>query len=739
MEMLAGTLERIVFTNEENGYTVARFSVPRRYDLVTVVGPLAGVHAGARLRLWGIWKNHAVYGEQFVIENYKEERPATIEGIRKYLGSGLIKGVGPVTATRIAEHFGQYTLDVIEEEIERLIEVPGVGPKRVKIIAQAWEEQKSIKEIMIFLQSHGVTTRLAVKIYKTYGDEAIESVEQDPYRLARDIYGIGFITADKIARSLGVEPDSPQRIRAGLEHTLSTLADEGHVYVPRPHLVEATTKLLEVPGDKVDAQIDVLVTEDRVRIENLAEFAPPDREVDDDSDLGDEAVYLIPFYMAEVGVARQLRNLQTERQKQSALPEFQTVDWAKAFGYVKEKDQLELADAQIEGVKLALTAPISILTGGPGTGKTTTVRTLLRLLTAKRKRVLLAAPTGRAAKRLSETTGHEAKTIHRLLEVDPSAGFRFKRDRANPLEADIIIVDEVSMIDLILMNNLLKAVRPGTHLLFVGDADQLPSVGAGNVLRDMISAGVIPTVQLTVIFRQAQDSTIIQNAHRINNGQSPTFPKDKTDFYFFGKQEPDEVAPLIVDIVLHRIPGKFGADPRRDIQVLSPMHRGSCGVGNLNLLLQEKLNPPGPNASQYEAGSRLYRVGDKVLQLRNNYDRDVFNGDVGFVEQIDLEERVAVIRFEERAIDYDLTDLDEVTPAYAMSVHKSQGSEYPIVVMPMLTQHYMMLQRNLLYTGITRAKQMVVLVGTRKAIAIAVRNNRVDERWSGLSRRLQSA
>lgn len=723
LETLFGTLERIVFSNDENGYTVARFSVPRRYDLITVVGNLAGVYAGARLRLWGVWKNHSVYGEQFQIENFKEERPATVEAIQKYLGSGLIKGVGPVTARRIAEHFGPYTLDVIEEDIGRLVEVPGVGPKRVDIIAAAWEEQKSIKEIMLFLQGHGVNTRLAVKIYKTYGDDSIQMVGQDPYRLARDIYGIGFITADKIAQNLGIEPDSPTRIRAGLEYSLNEMAGEGHVYAPRPHLAQVTAGLLDVSLDKVDVQIDLLAADERIFLESIAQDEDP-------------AVYLMPFYRAEIGVATQLRKLLLVTGHARALAEFQSVDWVKAFAYVEQRDAVSLADHQAEAVKMALTESVSILTGGPGTGKTTTVRAILQLLQAKRKRVLLAAPTGRAAKRLAETSGQEAKTLHRLLEVDPGQGFRFKRNQENPLGADMVIVDEVSMIDLILMNNLLKAIRPGTHLLLVGDADQLPSVGAGNVLRDLIACGSIPTVRLSVIFRQAQDSTIIQNAHRINSGQSPFFPKDKSDFYFFGKTEPDEVADMVIDIIARRIPNKFEADPMRDIQLLSPMHRGSAGVGNLNLLLQERLNPPKPNLAQYQAGSRLYRVGDKVLQVRNDYDREVFNGDVGFIEAIDLEGGVATLNFEDRLVQYDLSDLDEVTLAYAISVHKSQGSEYPIVVLPMLTQHYMMLQRNLLYTAITRAKRMVVLVGTRKAIAIAVQNNRVDERWSGLAWRL---
>ncbi len=723
MESLTGSVERIVFYNEENGYTIARFAAKGRYDLVTLVGNMAEVRAGAFLRVWGRWKTHPVYGEQFVLERYHEERPATVEGIRKYLGSGLIKGVGPVTASRVTEHFGLYTLDVIEQDISRLIEVPGVGPRRVKIIARAWEEQKSIKEIMLFLQSHNVSTRLAVKIYKTYGDESIKIVEDDPYRLAQDIYGIGFITADNIARNMGLAADAPTRLQAGLEHTLKALADEGHVYAPRPHLLGEAAKLLAQPPEKIEAELNTLAAQERIVPELPAD--------------GPEAIYLTPFFRAEVGVARRLLALLRPPSPARALADFRAIDWKRAFEFVQQKTGFAPADQQARAVKIALTEPVCILTGGPGTGKTTTIKAVLTLLAAKGKRVLLAAPTGRAAKRITETTGIEAKTIHRLLEVDPSAGFKFKRNRQNPLKADMLIVDEVSMIDLLLMNNLLKAIAPGTHLLLVGDADQLPSVGAGNVLRDMIAAAVIPTVRLDVIFRQAQNSAIISNAHRINRGEFPLFPKDKTDFYFFGQAEPEEAAPLLVDIVARRIPQKFGAHPLVDIQVLAPMHRGKVGVGNLNQLLQAALNPPRPNVVQYQAGSRLVRVGDKVLQVRNNYDKDVFNGDIGFIEAIDLEAGEAVIRFDDRPVRYDFSDMDEITPAYAMSVHKSQGSEYPVVVIPMLTRHYMMLQRNLLYTAITRAKQMVVLVGTRKAIAMAVKNNRVDRRWSGLVERLQ--
>ena len=726
METLRGTVERIVFSNEDNGYTIARLSVRGRYDLLTVVGNMANVQAGAVLKVSGRWKNHSVYGEQFEVENYTEERPATVEGIRKYLGSGLIKGIGPVTAGRIAEHFGTYTLDVIENDISRLIEVNGVGRHRVGIISQAWEAQKAIKEIMLFLQSHNVSTRLAVKIFKTYGDESIAVVQADPYQLARDIYGIGFITADGIARNLGVPDDAPSRLQAGLAHALGTAADDGHVFLPQPDLLLAAEKLLNQPTEKIASELETMARDERIFIDSeIAGNQQP-------------AIYLIPFYRAETGVVKRLKQLMDDSTP-SALPEFQSVDWAEVANFVRQKDGMDLADRQFDALKSALTHRVSLLTGGPGTGKTTTIQSILRVLSAKRKRILLAAPTGRAAKRMTETTGHEAKTIHRLLEVDPSGGFKFKRNLDNPLECDVLIVDEVSMVDLILMNSLLKAVAPGTHLLLVGDADQLPWVGAGNVLRDLLASGEIATVRLEVIFRQAQDSTIITNAHRINQGEFPHFPVDKNDFYFFGKEDPDEVAPLVVDIIANRVPKKFGANAIRDIQLLSPMHRGSVGVGNLNALLQARLNPPRQNLSEYQSGGRLFRTGDKVLQLRNNYDKDVFNGDIGFIEQIDLEDGAVNIRFDERLVAYEFSDLDELTLAYAMSVHKSQGSEYPIVVIPLLTQHYMMLQRNLLYTGITRARQMVILVGTRKAIAMAVKNNRVSKRWSGLVGRLQSA
>ncbi|MEM7343195.1 MAG: ATP-dependent RecD-like DNA helicase [Chloroflexota bacterium] len=733
---LKGTVERITYSNPDNGYTIARFHIPARFGLVTIVGALAEIHPGAKLKVEGRWKTHPKYGEQFEIERYIEEVPATTEGIRRYLGSGLIKGVGPKMAKRIAEKFGPYTLEVIENDIERLNEVEGIGRKRVKMIAKAWEAQKQIKEIMLFLQSHQVSTTLAVKIYKAYEDRAITIVKQEPYRLARDIWGIGFLTADKIARNVGVAADSPQRIAAGIEYTLNQLSEQGHVFAPRDHLIQAAVKILEVTPEQVDTQIETLRHEDRIKIETVTES-----HLSDNQDIADiatpiEAVYLNPFYYAEIGVTRQLKQLLAAHQ--SRLAPFVNISWERAFVWLAttQTNGITLADRQRQAVEMALTSKVSILTGGPGTGKTSTVQAILHLLASKGKQALLAAPTGRAAKRLAESTGREAKTIHRLLEVNPSEGFKFQRNQDNPLECDMLIVDECSMIDLLLMNNLLKAIHPATHLLIVGDADQLPSVGAGNVLRDIIASQAIPVTRLDVIFRQAADSSIITNAHRINDGQAPVFPKNKSDFFFFGKEDPEEAAELLVDIIARRIPTKFKV-PIEDIQVLSPMHRGAVGARALNEKLQAKLNPLKYDQTEYRSGSRVFRVGDRVLQLRNNYDNDVFNGDVGRVIQINLDDGEIFVEFEGRPVRYEMSDLDELTLAYAMSVHKSQGSEYPVVVVPMLTQHYMLLQRNLLYTAITRAKKMVVLVGTRKAIAMAVRNDKIMARWSALKLRLQ--
>lgn len=715
MQSLKGVIERITFYNEENGYTVARFVPDGKSYTVTVVGSLMGASVGECLGLEGIWTNHPQHGRQFEIKHFTLQLPATIEGLRKYLGSGLIKGIGPVTAERIVKHFGFDTLQVIEESAERLEEVEGVGPKRVAVIQRGWAEQKQIKEVMMFLSSHGVSTSLAVKIYKEYGDGALHVLRNEPYRLARDIYGIGFLTADKIARALGMQAGDPARVEAGIRYVLGQFSDDGHTFAQRQELVRASVEALEVEAPLVEAALPRLAGLEEIFI---------------DGDL----IYLMPFYRAESGVANRLRQINSSRL--SRLEEFRELEWEKAYVWFATKNRIELTVRQQEAVKTALTAKVSILTGGPGTGKTTTVRALIQLLKAKKHTFKLAAPTGRAAKRLSEATGEPAQTLHRLLEFKPYEGNKFLRDRDNPLDADLIIVDELSMIDILLMNALLKAIDITSHLLFVGDPDQLPSVGAGNVLKDLIASSVMPVVSLDVIFRQAETSLIVTNAHRINRGEMPAFTPTAEDFFFFDESEPEEAAARVVELIKERIPNKFRLDPLEDIQVLSPMHRGQIGVGELNLRLQAALNPPAAGKREWRHGSRVFRVGDKVLQTRNNYAKEVFNGDLGRIISIDLEEQTLAVGIDGRRIDYEFSELDELVHAFALSVHKAQGSEYRAVVIPILTQHYMLLQRNLLYTGVTRARELVVLVGTKKAIAIAVHNNKIAQRNSRLAERL---
>ena len=735
MERLEGSVERITYYDEETGYSVLRLSVPGRPDLVTVVGHLPEVQPGERLRLEGDWTTHPRYGRQFRAERCEQILPATAEGIRRYLGSGLIRGVGPVTAARIVDRFGVDTLRVLEEEPERLREVPGVGPKRAAAIARAWEEQKAIREVMLFLQSHGVTTGLAVKIYKTYGDDALRVVQEDPYRLARDIWGVGFKTADKIARNLGLPPDAPSRIQAGVAYALSQMADEGHVYVPEEDLVEEAARILEVDPDLVRPAIAALEADEVVRRERLVYPLPGGGTVSGEAVPAvreEQAVYLTPFYRGEVGAAERLRVL--AESPATRLGRFCSVDWDALLSQVSRDGEVDLSPEQREAVRATLTHKLTVLTGGPGTGKTVTVRTLIAALEALGGRYALCAPTGRAAKRLAEATGRPAKTVHRLLEYSPQEGFR--RNEENPLPVDLLIVDEASMLDLLLTHHLLKAVDPATHLLLVGDVDQLPSVGAGDVLRDVIRSGQARVVRLTHIFRQAAQSGIVVNAHRVNRGQMPVL-NQYDDFYFFSKEDPEEAADLLVDIVVNRIPRKFGLDPVEEVQVLAPMYRGACGVANLNQRLQEALNPPGPNRPERRLGGRTFRVGDKVMQVRNNYDKEVYNGDIGRVVAIDGIGQTLTVRIDGRPVVYDWSEADELIHAFAISVHKSQGSEYPAVVMPVLTQHYLMLQRNLLYTAITRAKRLVVLVGTRRAIRIAVRNDRLRRRHSGLEVRLR--
>lgn len=730
MDTLTGVVERITYHNEENGYTVARLQAERG-GLVTIVGTMLGINVGESVRLRGAWTSHAKYGRQFKVEDFKTVLPATVAGIERYLGSGLIKGIGPVTAKRIVQRFGTDTLDVIDNEPDRLSEALGVGKKRVKMIKKAWAEQRQIKEVMIFLQAHGVSTGLAVKIYKHYGDAAVGVLKTDPYRLQRDIYGIGFLTADKIAQALGIPHDSPERIAAGVAYVLSQQSDDGHVYTPQPDLVEAAAELLEVEQEQVIEAIAKLRQEEEVHVETVQYTVKAGGE-----SLGEtQAVYLTPYYYGEIGVAGRLHKLK-EAHQATRLPAFSDFDWERAFAALDKQTGIVLAPAQRRAVQTALTQAVTVLTGGPGTGKTTTLRSVIRLLQATGNRFALAAPTGRAAKRMAEATGHEAKTIHRLLEVNPSEGFSFKRNADNPLEIDMLIVDEASMLDLLLTNHLLKAIPPGAHLLLVGDIDQLPSVGAGNVLRDVIDSGEVAVVELQTIFRQAADSYIITNAHRINQGQMPLFPQDAKDFFLFKIDDVERCADMVVDLVQNRIPGRFGI-PSGEIQVLSPMHRGPIGVGALNQRLQQTLNPPGAGKPERIVGGSVFRVGDRIMQTRNNYDLEVFNGDMGVVTGIDLVMQTLTANIDGRSVIYDWVNLDELVHAWAVSIHKSQGSEYRAVVIPFHTAHYVMLQRNLLYTAVTRARELVVLVGTYKAIGLAVRNDKVAERHSALAERLR--
>ncbi|MBO0917936.1 SF1B family DNA helicase RecD2 [Streptomyces laculatispora] len=730
MAVLEGVLERITYANEENGYTVARVDTGRgANDLLTVVGSLLGAQPGESLRMEGRWGSHSQYGKQFTVENYTTILPATIQGIRRYLGSGLIKGIGPVMADRITTHFGVDTLDIIEQQPKRLVEVPGLGPKRTKMIAAAWEEQKAIKEVMVFLQGVGVSTSIAVRIYKKYDDSSISVVKNQPYRLAADVWGIGFLTADKIAQAVGIPHDSPERVKAGLQYALSQSTDQGHCFLPEERLIADAVKLLQVDTGLV--------------IECLAELAEdPEGVVREKvpSPEGGEpvtAVYLVPFHRAEIALAAQVRRLL--RTPEERMPAFGDVDWDKALKWLAGRTGATLAPEQEAAVRLALSRKVAVLTGGPGCGKSFTVRSIVELARAKKAKVVLAAPTGRAAKRLSELTGAEASTVHRLLELKPGGDAAYDRDR--PLDADLVVVDEASMLDLLLANKLVKAVAPGAHLLLVGDVDQLPSVGAGEVLRDLLAdGGPVPAVRLTTIFRQAQQSGVVTNAHRINSGVPP-LTQGLSDFFLFVEDETEDAGVLAVDVAARRIPAKFGLNPRRDVQVLAPMHRGPAGAGHLNGLLQQAITPARPDLPEKRFGGRVFRVGDKVTQIRNNYDKGengVFNGTVGVVTALDVDEqKLTVLTDEDEEIPYDFDELDELSHAYAMTIHRSQGSEYPAVVIPVTKSAWMMLQRNLLYTAVTRAKKLVVLVGSRQAIGQAVRTVSAGRRCTALDYRLQ--
>ncbi|WP_448319117.1 SF1B family DNA helicase RecD2 [Streptomyces sp. CO7] len=737
---LEGVLERVTYANEENGYTVARVDTGRGSgpgELLTVVGALLGAQAGESLRMEGRWGSHPQYGKQFHVENYTTVLPATVQGIRRYLGSGLVKGIGPVFADRITRHFGTDTLTVIEESPQRLIEVPGLGPKRTKRIIAAWEEQKAIKEVMLFLQTVEVSTSIAVRIYKKYGDASISVVKNQPYRLAADVWGIGFLTADKIAQSVGIPHDSPERVKAGLQYALSQSADQGHCFLPEERLIADAVKLLQVDTGLV--------------IECLAELAAPGPDGEepgvvrekvpgpDDDGSPVTGVYLVPFHRAEQALASRL--LRLLRADGDRMPWFHDVDWDRALSWLRTRTGAELAPEQEAAVKLALTEKAAVLTGGPGCGKSFTVRSIVELARAKRAKVVLAAPTGRAAKRLAELTGAEASTVHRLLELKPGGDAAYDQDR--PLDADLVVVDEASMLDLLLANKLVKAVAPGAHLLFVGDVDQLPSVGAGEVLRDLLADGSpVPAVRLTKVFRQAQQSGVVTNAHRINAGHHPVTDGLK-DFFLFVEEDTEEAGRLTVDVAARRLPARFGLDPRRDVQVLAPMHRGPAGAGALNGLLQQAVTPARPDLPEKRFGGRVFRVGDKVTQIRNNYEKGkngVFNGTVGVVTSLDPDEqRLTVLTDEDEEVPYDFDELDELAHAYAVTIHRSQGSEYPAVVIPVTTGAWMMLQRNLLYTAVTRARKLVVLVGSRKAIGQAVRTVSAGRRCTALDHRLSGA
>ena len=703
--LLRCVVERITYQNPENGYSVLKVKVKGYNDLVTLVGNLLEVPVGSVLLCRGEWKVDKCYGSQFVAATWEETMPATVYGIEKYLGSGLVKGIGPRFARAIVQRFGTETIDIIETEIERLYEVPNIGRKRVAKIRESWEKQKDIKNVMLFLQGYGVSTAYAAKIYREYGKESIDKVRENPYRLADDIWGIGFKTADGIAAKMGYEKEDPRRCRSGILYTLGQLSDEGHVYAGEEQLVKTAGQLLEAGETAIrDTLAGMLQAEDLI--------------------LDKDAIYLPPFYHAECGTSRRLRDLAESTGRSLFDGLFDPSSLTAETG-------IEYDEVQLAAIRQAVTSKVMVLTGGPGTGKTTTTQGIIAALKKAGLRVLLAAPTGRAAKRMSEATGMEAKTIHRLLEYNPQDGY--KRNDENPLEGDALIVDECSMIDILLMNNLLKAVPVGMRLVFVGDIDQLPSVGAGNVLRDIIDSQRIPVVRLVRIFRQAQKSRIVMNAHTINQGRFPDTSNGRdTDFFFMREDDPERAAETIVRLVKERLPRAYRESPDR-IQVLTPMQRGVVGAANLNLLLQQALNPSGPSLNR---GGYTYRQGDRVMQQRNNYDKDVFNGDLGYIREVDTEERTLKVDFDGKWVEYDVTELDELTLAYATTIHKAQGSEYPIVVMPVLMTHFVMLQRNLIYTGITRAKKICGLLGAAKALAYAVRNVSVLKRNTRLKERL---
>ena len=710
LEVLAGAVERVTFHGEDSGFCVLRVKARGRRELVTVVGHAAAVAAGEWITASGEWVNDRTYGPQFRSRFLKATAPTSTEGIEKYLGSGMIRGIGPVYAKKLVRAFGERVFDVIESEPGRLREVGGIGPVRAERITAAWAEQKAVREIMMFLHGHGVGTARAVRIFRTYGADAVQVMSENPYRLARDIRGIGFRTADAIAMRLGIEKSAMIRLRAGVVHALTEAMDDGHCGLPAEELLPAAAELLEAPEDLVRTAIDEELAAGNVVADRVGETP---------------CVFLAGLHRAEHGIAERLHRIAA-----GPLP-WPRIDADKALPWIERRTGLELAPSQIGAIRLALASKVLVITGGPGVGKTTIVNAILRILAAKGARLLLCAPTGRAARRMTETSGLEACTIHRLLEVDPSSG-GFRRDAEHPVDCDLLVVDEASMVDVALMHALVKAVPDRAALLIVGDIDQLPSVGPGQVLADIIASGTVPVVRLTEVFRQAAESRIIVNAHRINAGDIPELdpPEAISDFYFVPADDPESAVPKVLKLVRTRIPRRFGLDPVRDIQVLCPMNRGGVGARSLNIELQAVLNPAGER--RVERFGWTFARGDKVMQVENDYDKDVYNGDIGRIDDVDPDLGEVTARFDGRAVAYGFGELDALVPAYATTIHKSQGSEYPAVVIPLMTQHYVMLRRNLLYTGVTRGKRLVVLVGQRKAIAIAVRAASGRRRWSKL-------
>lgn len=698
-------VERITYQNPENGYTVLKARIKGYRELVPVVGNLLDVNIGSVLVAEGSWKIDARYGRQFIAEKWEETLPATVYGIEKYLGSGLVKGIGPKYAKKIVQEFGTDTISVIEENIQLLLKVEGIGRKRVEMIYESWEKQKEIKNIMLFLQESGVNTSFAAKIYAQYGDKSIRKVRENPFCLADDIWGIGFKTADIIAQNLGIDKQSYIRLRSGIMYTLGELAGAGHIYAEHGQLLVKASALLNAEEEYIVMTVDQMVK-------------------DNDLITEENAIYLPPFYYSETGTANKLIKLANRPGK--------NLEGSTDITKIEERLNIKYDKLQADAIKQAAMSKVLVLTGGPGTGKTTVTKGIIAMYQEHGLKILLAAPTGRAAKRMTEATGIEAKTIHRLLECKPPEGYQ--KNNENPLEGDVLIVDECSMIDIVLMNSLLKALPEDMRLVLAGDINQLPSVGAGNVLRDIIDSGKFPVIELKKIFRQAQSSRIIMNSHRINAGEMPDISNGKnSDFFFIQKETPGQAAEEIVNLVKYNLPNYYKIPPSQ-IQVLSPLQRGAAGAANLNIILQEALNPGGPGIRH---GGYIFRTNDKVMQIKNNYDKEVFNGDTGIIEKTSLEDRTLIINFDGRHIEYDASELDELVLAYATTIHKSQGSEYPVVVMPVLMEHYIMLQRNLVYTGITRAKKILVIVGTRKALEYSVNNMQVTKRNTMLKERLE--